>query len=94
MLDRQVSHVVHLVDDLLHVSRITRGKVALKCEKLPLTDVLADASDASRPLIEAHGHHLELNVRRRESVFCRRCTSVMRARKGVWHWSFVGPNAE
>jgi PAS domain S-box-containing protein len=63
MLGRQVSHLVRLVDDLLDVSRITHGSVALKCEKLRLTDVLADAIEASRPLIEARGHHLELDVR-------------------------------
>jgi signal transduction histidine kinase len=63
MLDRQVSHLVHLVDDLLDVSRITRGSVALRREKIRLTDVLANAIEASHPLIEEHAHQLDVNVR-------------------------------
>jgi signal transduction histidine kinase len=63
IMDRQISHVVHLVDDLLDVSRITRGKIALKRERLSLTDVLADAIEASRPFIEANAHELVVEVR-------------------------------
>jgi PAS domain S-box-containing protein len=63
IMDRQMSHLVHLVDDLLDVSRITRGSVALKRQKIPLTDVLANAVEASRPLIEAHAHELVVEVR-------------------------------
>jgi PAS domain S-box-containing protein len=63
IMDRQISHVVHLVDDLLDVSRITRGSVALKRERISLTDVLANAIEASRPLIEAHAHELTVEVR-------------------------------
>jgi PAS domain S-box-containing protein len=62
IMDRQISHVVHLVDDLLDVSRITRGSVALKRERISLTDVLANAIEASRPLIEAHAHELTVEV--------------------------------
>jgi len=62
MMDRQVSHLVHLVDDLLDVSRINRGHVALKREKIVLTDVLASAVEASRPLIEAHAHKLVIDA--------------------------------
>ena len=56
MMDRQMTHLVHLVDDLLDVSRITRGRLALQLRKLSLADVLAIAVEASRSLIEAHGH--------------------------------------
>jgi len=62
-MDRQLSHLVHLVDDLLDISRITRGNVALKRERIVLTEVLASAVEASRPLIEAHGHELVIDVR-------------------------------
>jgi PAS domain S-box-containing protein len=62
IMDRQISHVVHLVDDLLDLSRITRGSVALKRERIALTDVLANAIEASRPLIEAHAHDLLVEV--------------------------------
>src|SRR3984893_1929161 len=63
MKDRQVSHLVRLVDDLLDVSRITRGSVQLKREKILLTDVLASAVEASRPLIDAHAHEMVIDVR-------------------------------
>jgi PAS domain S-box-containing protein len=63
MMDRQVSHLVHLVDDLLDLSRITHGGIALKSDKIVLTDVLASAVEASRPFIEAHAHELVIDVR-------------------------------
>jgi PAS domain S-box-containing protein len=63
MMDRQLSHLVHLVDDLLDVGRITRGNIALNREKILLTEVLASAVEASRPLIEAHGHELVIDLR-------------------------------
>jgi signal transduction histidine kinase len=63
MMDRQVSHLLHLVDDLRDVGRIARGHVALKREKIVLTDVLANAVEASRPLIEAHAHELVIDER-------------------------------
>ncbi len=63
MMDRQATHLIHLVDDLLDVSRITRGHVALKREKIALTDVLERAVEASRPAIEAHAHELVIDVR-------------------------------
>ena len=62
-MDRQVSHLAHLVDDLLDISRITRGSVELKRERILLTDVLASAVDAARPRIEAQAHKLVLDVR-------------------------------
>jgi PAS domain S-box-containing protein len=68
MMDRQLSHLVNLVDDLLDVSRITRGHIALKRERLALTDVLASAVEASRPLIEAQAHELVIDVRPTVSV--------------------------
>ena len=63
MMDRQASHLAHLVEDLLDVNRITRGSIALKRERVLLTDVLAHAIEASRPLIEAHAHELLIDVR-------------------------------
>jgi signal transduction histidine kinase/ActR/RegA family two-component response regulator len=60
MLDRQVNHVVQLVNDLLEMSRISRGAIELKHDLLELTDVLRTATDASKPLIENGRHRLEL----------------------------------
>jgi signal transduction histidine kinase/CheY-like chemotaxis protein len=58
MMDRQVDHMVRLVDDLMEVSRITRGKIALRREALDLGEVIAAAVETSRPLLEAARHEL------------------------------------
>jgi len=59
-LERQVTQLVTLVDDLLDVSRITRGKLELrKCDSLT-DDVIQSAVEASMPLINAAGHTLHL----------------------------------
>ena len=60
LIDRQVNHMVRLVDDLLDVSRITRGKISLKKERVDLADVLARAVEATQPLIESRRHFFEL----------------------------------
>ena len=56
MLDRQVGHMVRLVDDLLEISRITHGQIELQKERLALADVVRNAVEISTPLLEA-GHH-------------------------------------
>ncbi len=58
VMERQLTHLVHLVDDLMDVSRITRGKLELRREKLSLADALQAALEASRPLIDAAHHEL------------------------------------
>jgi PAS domain S-box-containing protein len=60
MMDRQLAHMVRLIDDLLDVSRITSGKVELKRERCTLQLVLEAAIEASRPFIEAGNHNLSL----------------------------------
>ena len=62
MMERQVGHLVRLVDDLLEVSRITRGKVELRTEPVELATVIRNAVEASRPLIEAAGHQLAISL--------------------------------
>ena len=62
IIERQVAHLVRLVDDLLDVSRIARGKVELKEERLELADIVAAAVELSSPLLEQHGHHLSVAV--------------------------------
>ena len=62
MMERQVRHMVHMVDDLLEVSRISRGKIELRRERVPLAAVLRSAVDTSRPLVEAGGHDLRLQL--------------------------------
>jgi signal transduction histidine kinase/ActR/RegA family two-component response regulator len=60
IIGRQVEHLVRLVDDLLDVSRITRGKVQLKRGRIDLTAVLAKAVEMASPLLEQRSHHLSL----------------------------------
>jgi signal transduction histidine kinase len=62
IIERQVRHVVALVDDLLDVSRITRGKIALKRQRLQLAEVVARAIEQASPLVEERRHRLELTV--------------------------------
>jgi PAS domain S-box-containing protein len=62
IMERQLGHLVHLVDDLLDVARITRGQVALKRERIDLSAVLAAAVETSMPLIEAARHHLDVRM--------------------------------
>lgn len=58
MMDRQLGQMVRLIDDLLDVSRISRGRIELRRERVELAEVLRQAIETSRPLIEAGGHQL------------------------------------
>ena len=60
MMERQLKQMVRLVDDLLDVSRITTGKLALKPAICELRDVVRSAVDTARPVIEARLHALEI----------------------------------
>jgi signal transduction histidine kinase/DNA-binding response OmpR family regulator len=64
IIERQVRHVVSLVDDLLDVSRITRGHVQLKCETVEIADVVAKAVEMTAPAIEQRRHQLSVDVPR------------------------------
>jgi signal transduction histidine kinase/ActR/RegA family two-component response regulator len=62
MMERQVNHMVRLVDDLLDLSRITRGKIELRKELIELTAVIRSAVETSEPLISARGHQLTIEL--------------------------------
>lgn len=62
MMERQVNHIVRLVDDLMEVSRITRGRIDLRKEPVELATVVRSAVETSRPLIEAAGHQLDISL--------------------------------
>jgi PAS domain S-box-containing protein len=62
VIDRQVYQMTRLVDDLLDVSRITRGKIELRKERVELAAIVNSAVEASRPLIETSGHELLITV--------------------------------
>jgi signal transduction histidine kinase len=58
IMERQVKHLMTLVDDLLDFSSITRGKIALKRERIELRSLVDRAIEAAGPVIERRGHEL------------------------------------
>jgi PAS domain S-box-containing protein len=62
LMERQLSQLVRLVDDLMDVSRITRGKIELRTRQVPLAHVIHSAIETSRPLIEDMAHKLTVSV--------------------------------
>ena len=62
MMERQVGHLVRLVDDLLEVSRITRGTLSLQTERVSLESIVQAALETSLPVINAGSHHLEVHL--------------------------------
>ena len=62
MMDRQLGHMVRLIDDLLDVSRISRNKMELRRSRVLLADVVSSAVETARPAIEAAGHELTVSL--------------------------------
>jgi signal transduction histidine kinase/ActR/RegA family two-component response regulator len=62
MMERQLRHMVRLVDDLLDISRITMGRLQLHKERIELADVMRTAVETARPLIDAPSHQLTVTV--------------------------------
>lgn len=62
IIERQVNHLVRLVDDLLDVSRITRGKIDLDKRPIEIADVIAKAIEMSSTVLEQQRHHLNIVV--------------------------------
>ncbi|MGH8215633.1 MAG: ATP-binding response regulator [Rhodanobacteraceae bacterium] len=62
IFERQTGLLVHMVDDLLDVSRITRGRLQLRLERTLLGDIVAAAIETAQPLIEEGKHRLELDL--------------------------------
>nr|MDQ2734531.1 PAS domain-containing protein [Pseudomonadota bacterium] len=60
LMERQLEHMVRLIDDLMDVSRINNGMLELRTERLQLTTVLNSAVEAARPMIEEMGHELKV----------------------------------
>jgi PAS domain S-box-containing protein len=80
MMDRQLSHMVRLIDDLLDISRIHRDKVELRRSRVLLADIVSSAVETARPTLEAARHqltvalppeavHLEADLTRMAQVF-------------------------
>jgi PAS domain S-box-containing protein len=64
IIERQVRHLVRLVDDLLDVSRITRGMVELHRQRVTIADTVARAAEMAGPLLEQRRHELSVDVPR------------------------------
>jgi signal transduction histidine kinase/integral membrane sensor domain MASE1 len=62
MMERQTGHMVRLVDDLLDVSRITRGKIELRKERVDVGAAVKRTVDAIQPLLDERGHRLRLSL--------------------------------
>jgi PAS domain S-box-containing protein len=62
IMERQVAHMVRLVDDLLELSRISRGQIQLKKERVALAAIVEHAVESSRPFVERHRHQLAISL--------------------------------
>src|SRR2546423_1519156 len=62
MMDRQLGHMVRLIEDLLDISRISRNKMELRRSRVLLADVVSSAVETARPLIEAAGHEFTISL--------------------------------
>jgi PAS domain S-box-containing protein len=66
MMERQLQQMVRLVDELLDVSRISRGTLQLRKERVELVTIIQSAVETSRPLIEAAGHEFLISIPREQ----------------------------
>jgi signal transduction histidine kinase/CheY-like chemotaxis protein len=62
IFDRQITHMSRMVDDLLDVSRLERGKLQLQCERVDLNTLVTAAVDACLPLTQSHDHTVKINL--------------------------------
>ena len=70
IIQRQVDHLIRLVDDLLDVSRITRGKVELRAESVEIAQVLAKSVEMASMLFEQRRHRLSIDVPSTGMLWC------------------------
>jgi signal transduction histidine kinase/ActR/RegA family two-component response regulator len=62
VIERQAHHLARLVDDLLDVSRVTRGKIELRRQRVDIADAVAAAIETVSPLLEQRGHRLDVTT--------------------------------
>ncbi|WP_406698232.1 ATP-binding protein [Singulisphaera sp. Ch08] len=62
IMERQITHMVRLIDDLLDISRINRNKMELRLAKVTLAEAVSIALETARPSIEAEGHALTVSI--------------------------------
>ena len=68
ILERQVGHMTRMVDDLIDVARLERGKIALKRERLDLNAAVSGAAEACLPIVKARAHDVKIDLAR-EALF-------------------------
>jgi PAS domain S-box-containing protein len=68
IIERQVSHLAHLVDELLDVSRIVQGKIVLKKTRIALSDLIRQACESVQPIMSAKGHRFDVRMPAAEVV--------------------------
>jgi signal transduction histidine kinase len=68
VIARQVTHMAGLIDDLLEISRVTRGQIEVKLDDVEIEQVFIDAVEQVMPQIEARGHRFEMQVLPRPTV--------------------------
>jgi CheY-like chemotaxis protein len=61
-VEKQTAHMVHLIDDLMDISRVTQGKLNLRMKRVDLKTVIKDAVEATKPFLEEKSHGLSLTV--------------------------------
>jgi signal transduction histidine kinase len=61
-IDRQVHHLNMMIEDLLDVSRVARGKIKLNLQRAKVSSIIAGAVERAKPLIESHGHRLKIEL--------------------------------
>ena len=64
VMRNRLTHILRLVDDLLDVSRVTRGKIRLRKRRLDIGEVVTGVLDGMRPLAEQHGHSISVSLPR------------------------------
>ena len=69
VMERQVHHLVRIVDDLLDISRISRGKIELRRQAVDLQSIVAAAVETSRPQIDANHHQLAITLPKERVIF-------------------------
>jgi signal transduction histidine kinase len=60
VMERQLTQLVRLTDDLLDVSRITRNRIELRRDRIDVREAVASAVETTQPLIDAAGHRLDV----------------------------------
>ena len=60
IIDRQLTHVTRLVDDLLDIGRLATGKIKLRLEQVQVADIISTSAETARPLMQQHRHTLKI----------------------------------